>query len=268
MTRLLALGCMLVCVTGCSDSPTAPTSPTPTGSPVLLTITPATSLLKVGANETFSAFAVFPDGSGTTVAAQWLIDQAAVATVQASGFITAIGPGVATLTARADERTASRSLRVIPDYAATWEGDARIVECRDGDPGDCTSAPCPTRGVCPPVYPPGRILRIAAVLTHRDEHVAGFVSVTECCPVIPAKGTIDLSGALILDGVLERRDSIGSYEWRLLDWKTTIDSATGSMRGSFVQTKPAFGNNRTTPPTRIRCEIIDLRRTSQVLRTF
>jgi hypothetical protein len=171
--------------------------------------------------------------------------------------VTAVGSGTATITASAQGRTASQSLRVVPDYAGTWEGTATVVECLDGDPCVCTSAPCPT-GVCPPVYPPGRTLQIGALLTHRDEHVTGFVDGVSLA--IPSSGTIDLDGTLRLEGVLRQSDSIGSYETRIA-WTATLDSG-GGLRGSFVEVRPSFGNNRTTPPARIRCQIVSGRRTA------
>jgi Bacterial Ig-like domain (group 2) len=255
MTRWLAFGAIMLATAACDHPPTQPTTVAPETKPTLLTITPATSLLKVGASETFSAFAVFPDGSGESVAAQWSVDRSAVATVQSTGVLTAAGAGMATITAIYRERSASRSLRVIPDYAATWEGTVIVLECLDGDPGICTSAPC-----CPAFYVPGRTFTIAAILAHRDEHVTGFITNETAGPAaVPSTGTIDLDGTLTLEGILRSSDSLGTVETRI-DWKTTIDP-TGVMRGTFVETRPSFSNNRTTPPARIRYQIESLRRT-------
>ena len=255
MTRWLAFGAIMLAAAACDHPPTQPTTVVPDTKPTLLTITPATSLLKVGGSETFSAFAVFPDGSGQSVAAQWSIDQSAVATVQSTGVLMAVGAGMATITATYRERSASRSLRVIPDYAGTWEGTVTVVECVDGDPGLCTPAPC-----CLPVYVPGRTCALEAILAYRDEQVTGFITNLTVGPVgVPSSGTIDLDGTLTLNGILRQSDSLGSFETRI-DWKTTIDS-TGAMRGNFLETRPSFTNNRTTPPARIRFKIESLRRT-------
>jgi hypothetical protein len=265
MTRWLAFGAIMLATAACDRPPTQPTTVVPDTKPTLLTITPARSLLKVGASETFSAFAVFPDGSGQTVAAQWSIDQSAVATVQSTGVLTAVGAGMATITASYRERSASRSLRVIPDYAGTWEGTVAVVDCLDGDPGICTPTPCRALGVCPPVYVPGRTCAIVATLADRDEHMTGFITNLSLGPVgVPSTGTIDLAGTLTLNGVLRQSDSLGSYETRI-DWKTTLDSS-GNMRGSLVETRPSFSNNRTTPPARIRYEIVSVRRTASAMR--
>jgi hypothetical protein len=258
MNRWLALIVVSVAVAACDRPPTAPTTRVPDTPPTVLTITPATSLLEIGASETFSTFAVFPDGSGQTVAAQWSLDQPAVATIQSTGVVTAVGSGTVTITASAHGRTASRSLRVVPEYAGSWEATVTVIECLDGDPGVCSSAPCPTLGVCPPLYPPGRTMQIAAILAHRDEHVTGFVTSARGL-VLPSSGMIDLDGTLKLAGALQRSDSIGSYETRM-DWTTTLDS-NGGLHGSYVEVQPAFSNNRMTPPARIRSQIVSGRRT-------
>jgi hypothetical protein len=259
MTRWLAFGAIMLAAAACDHPPTQPTTVVPDTKPTLLTITPSTSLLKVGTSETFSAFAVFPDGSGQSVVAQWSIDQSAVAMVQSTGVLTALGAGAATITARYRERSASQSLRVIPDYAGTWEGTIAVVECVDGDPGVCTPAPC-----CPPIYVPGRTFAMAVILALREEHVTGFITNSSVGPVaVPSTGTIDLDGTLTLEGILRSSDSLGSYETRI-DWKSTIDSA-GAMRGTFVETRPSFTNNRTTPPARIRFQIVSLRRTGSAM---
>lgn len=256
MNQWLAAGAVILGATACGHSPTQATNASNVP-PSVLTITPATGLLKIGASATFSTFAVFPDGSGQTIAAEWSIDRPAVATVQSTGVVTALAPGTATLMARTAGRSASRSLRVIPDYAGSWEGTRTVIECLGGDPGVCTPTPCPTLGVCPPSYTPGRTEELLAVLTHRDDQVTGFVSLS--AGVIPSTGAIDLDGTLTLEGVLQRSDAVGSYETRVTEWKTTLDP-TGTMRGGFVVVLPSFSNNRTTSPARIRYQIVSLRR--------
>ena len=102
---------------------------------------------------------------------------------------------------------------------------------------------------------------MTVILAHRDEHVTGFINLN-FAPV-PSIGTIDPDGTLTLEGILRQSDSLGSYETRI-DWKTTVDSS-GSMRGSLVETRPSFSNNRTTPPARIRYQIVSVRRTASAM---
>jgi alpha-tubulin suppressor-like RCC1 family protein len=98
----------------CGDGPTGPR-------PVRhVTITPAVSGMYVGASQQFEA--VGTDEAGNPVAGQavaWSIVPAGVAEVNATGLVTALAPGVATLSATVGSITATRDLAITPVPVAT-----------------------------------------------------------------------------------------------------------------------------------------------------
>jgi Big-like domain-containing protein len=244
VNRCRALG-VVVLTAACGGVNTTPTT---TSAPTLLTITPATALIIIGRSQTLSAFVVLADGSGHTIQAEWSIDRPTVATIESTGILTGVGPGIAVITAKASGRIATQSVRVLPNYDAVWDGSARVVECTGGDPGVCTPSPCAGLGTCGPTYPLGSVNRLQALISQRDEAVLGFVN------GIPSSGTIDEDGTLTLEGVLQERDALGPYEYRVTEWRSRID-AGGGMRGGFVMVRPSF-SPRTAPPARVRYEIV------------
>ena len=59
----------------------------------------------------------------------WTSDNTSVATVDAAGTATGVAAGQATLTASYQGKTATRGLRVIPDYAGRWAGNWGVTSC-------------------------------------------------------------------------------------------------------------------------------------------
>ena len=129
VVRFLLL--LVAALPGCGS----PTSPAPL--PTAIAITPADDLLTVKTTLTFKAAGTFADGSARTIDARWLTDNPAVATVNAGGMVTGVGTGSTTLIVTAGDRTASRVLRVVPDFTGSWSGQSQITGCSAGDPRTC-----------------------------------------------------------------------------------------------------------------------------------
>ena len=104
--RLSAVLAAVALAKGCGDgdSPTAPPAPGP-ARPTTVTVSPATAeLTALGATVQLTAEVRDQNGqvmTGTGAAAAWSSSSVAVATVNASGLVTAAGPGTATITATA-----------------------------------------------------------------------------------------------------------------------------------------------------------------------
>src|SRR5436190_4420825 len=119
---------LLVLMAGC----TSPSNPS--AALTALSLSPLDDLLLLRASRTYSAIGTFPDGSTRAAEAKWLVDNPAVATVNASGTVTGVAPGSATIVATAGGQTASRVVRVVPDFSGTWNGSSQITACSAGDP--------------------------------------------------------------------------------------------------------------------------------------
>ena len=115
MKRVVSLLAAMALVTACSDGPTEP-SPTTVTSIVVVAPSPS---LKVGA--TMAATARLMNSKGDDVTAKtpaWSTSAATIATVDQSGQITAVAPGVATITASADNAKGTFPVTVDVDRCA------------------------------------------------------------------------------------------------------------------------------------------------------
>ena len=127
-----------------TESPTSP-GPVPAGVTIQqLTITPTSTTLIVGNAVPITSAGPFPpealvlgvvgqysDGSAKYVQASWTSSDTSVITIDGS-TLTATGRGTATITARADGKTATATYTVEPDVAGTWSGTFVVDQCAAG----------------------------------------------------------------------------------------------------------------------------------------
>ncbi|HEX8210845.1 MAG TPA: Ig-like domain-containing protein [Longimicrobium sp.] len=114
LRRTTALGFLALLLTACSDDPAGPASV----ESVEVT-SPAASIV---AGQTMQLSIVLKDPSGNVLpgrAITWNSDNKAVATVSASGVVTALTPGSATITASAEEKVGRVALTIAPVPVAT-----------------------------------------------------------------------------------------------------------------------------------------------------
>lgn len=127
-TKLLVALALLPGLASCGKGDaTSPTSPAATV--VELTISPTTDFLKLKGTERFVANARLSSGAIEAVVPTWRSDASAV-TVDGSGLATAAGIGTATITATYQDRSATRAIRVLPDYAGRWVGTFFVTSCQ------------------------------------------------------------------------------------------------------------------------------------------
>ena len=133
MIRLSVVLAAVALATGCGDgeSPTAPEPPRPT----TLTVSPATAELgALGTTTQLSAEVRDQNGIAMTGAVvAWSSNDASVATVDASGLVTAVGNGTATVTATAGSASGTAAVTVsqAPDSVAVAPAEATIVALGD-----------------------------------------------------------------------------------------------------------------------------------------
>jgi hypothetical protein len=208
-----ALPVVLVCITIGCDLPTGP------GAATLVTITPGTEVLMVAATETFAAFAARSDGSGATVNATWATSNPSTATVSSQGLVTAVGPGMATITATYQNLNAVRTLRVLPSFSGSWSGRYQTTGCSG------TS--------CAGSHAVGATGTVGVFLTQLRDQVTGFVFLD--VDNVPVQGLIAVGGTLSLTGELRSESTVpGPYvNVRIDSWASTL-SATRTMSGRFT----------------------------------
>ena len=120
------LGAILLISASCVNKGT-PTPPSPTVSSVAFVS--STDVLKVQETFNFTASAAHSDGSSAQVT-EWRSDTPAVATVDSvTGKVTGVGPGTASIIATHDGVSATKLLRVVPDFGGTWKGAFRVTGC-------------------------------------------------------------------------------------------------------------------------------------------
>jgi hypothetical protein len=225
MKRVLIVTTIIAALSAGACGKSTPATPSPTVSS--LSLSPATDYVKLKATEKFSVSATYNTGSSETVAAAWSSDNQAVATVDASGTVAGVGAGQATITATYQGKTASRGIRVIPDYAGTWTGSWAVV------PGGCTVTGDFRSDWCAGVqgtYPATLNLQqikdaVSGTWTLQD----GNGNVT---------GTVATNGALTLTGSsLQSGVTIEISAWQ----SNTADNRT--MSGTFTLTWRATGRS-------------------------
>lgn len=221
MKRVAVAILMLVSLgaAGCGDDSTSSPSPTVSG----LALSPTTDYLLLKATEKFSATATLSTGVTQAVTPTWASDNQSVATVDSSGTVTAVAAGQATITAAYQGQTATRLLRVIPNYAGAWAGTWTVTKCTVS--GSFSSSWCSgVQGSFPATL---TLLQAKDVMsgTWKLQEANGNVEGS-----VAADGTLSLTGSSLQSGVTIK---ISSWQTR------TTDNTT--MTGTFVLTWTVTG---------------------------
>ena len=144
-TGFLALTALVLSLLGCGDGTPSDLPPQPTS----VSVSPPTLTLVTGEEEALTARVLDQNGNAMTgVAITWSSSQPAVAVVDGSGLVTAVGAGAATITATAGSAQGTSEVAVVsPDraaltalynatggsnwlYADNWLSGARLHEWR------------------------------------------------------------------------------------------------------------------------------------------
>lgn len=130
--HLLLCAVMAIALGGCgggSDGPGPGPGPAPTPTPQSLTITPATTILKVDQTETFAATMTLSNAQTQTVQPTWQSDNTTVLAFENGGQARGRRNGTATIIATHQGLQATRLIRVATDYLGTWLGDYVVRRC-------------------------------------------------------------------------------------------------------------------------------------------
>lgn len=214
--RSATVAALLVSTLACNggSSPTAPAVST-----TAVSISGTTDMMRVQENVTFSAVASRSDGT-TQAVTEWASDAPSVLSINASsGVATGLSAGQATITARNGGTTATRLVRVVPQYQGSWSGRYTVAACTAS--GDFL-----TYGWCTSIQ--GRDLPFSLTLSQTRDTVSGTVTFGEYTGSVSGSmavgGTLTIAGAAISGGT-----SLSISSW------STNSLTFGSMTGSFSQ---------------------------------
>lgn len=117
---------------GCRGGGGSPIAPTPLANSVSITY-PGGGPIFIGSTVQFEARETSSDGSmRAATGVTWGSDAPAVATVSATGLVTAIAAGEATIFADGNGRRTLR-IRVLPNFAGVWAGTEVVTGCEDSE---------------------------------------------------------------------------------------------------------------------------------------
>lgn len=228
---------------GGSKSPSTPSTPTPVVQSI--TVTSPSSMLRIGTTETFTATAAMSNGASQPVAGgQWGSDNPAVARAEAAtGRVTGVGSGTATIYVDYQGQRGTKLIRVVPDFQGTWSGSYFIDACQQS--GDFAAI-----RFCSD-FPAGSVLPTNLVLTQTDDRVEGRLFLGTLAG--DGRGPIDAGGTLTLTGTVASSPLTIDTVWLLRS--ETVGRATGRIDMVF-RYAGALGDGR------LQATIRDLNRTS------
>ena len=220
MNRLLALFLAAAAVVGasaCSDnnSSTTPTTPTSTA-----TISPATSVLQIAQQQTYTLSA-----TTTPTTVTWTSSDPSVLTIDSGGTATAMKVGAATITATGDaSQTATLTVQVVPVYQGNWAGTATVLACTDLS--GFTSAGYCARNL-------GTVQPVTLTLTQSGLTLSGTMTKAEGGNLLNGSitGVVGIFGDITLTGTLAGVANGSNYQLGVVSWNSL---ATGSrMTGNW-----------------------------------
>ena len=178
--------CLALLGTACNSTP--PGSPQmhgPAGQPTSITVSGG-DLLFIGASEVFTATA----DTDAPFAPRWGSDAPSIATVDATGRVTAVNTGTATIFAEARGIRGTKSIRTLPNFDGKWFGYSAVTRCEaSGDflrDNYCNFAP--------PSH-------MELTLIQDRENISGNLSLSDYYPYEdfpnqPLGGSVDATGVL------------------------------------------------------------------------
>jgi hypothetical protein len=180
---------LFVAASACKGSSTSPAA-----TEWSISVTSPNSNVFLGASEQMTATA----SDGRVLNGTWGTDNAAAATVTASGLVTAVSSGQATISFAADGRQGMTIIRALPNLAGNFSGTYRITSC------DATGQMA-AANVCN-TAPPGSQVpytfafsQTAAVLTGRV-FILGIEAIPPFAATIGIGGDVNVTGTVTAPG--------------------------------------------------------------------
>lgn len=246
MRKFVLLG-LLAFPMGCGgEGGSTPAAPSPTVQSI--TVSSSSDLLSIGASETFTATASMSNGGSQTISGgSWGTDALFAATVEAAtGRVTGVGSGMATVFVDYQGRRGTKLIRVLPNYQGTWSGSYAIRTC--SHTGDFARI-----NFCGN-FPENRVFPTNLNVTQDRDRVQGRFFLGSLGG--DATGPVQADGRLLLAGAIQEPTSTIETSWTLQS--TTAGRITGSF--SFLWRGTGLSGDM-----RVTADIRDLNRTSSLV---
>jgi hypothetical protein len=227
---------------GGKSGPTTPTNPTVQS----ITVTSTSSMLYIGATETFTATATMSDSTIKAITSgTWSSDNPNVATVNSSGLVTIVGSGTTNIVMTYSGKSGSKSIRGLPNYQGTWTGTYRVDSCT------CTGD-WALQNFCS-YLPNGTVLNTNLILTQTQDSVSGTFFLGTLSTT--GTGPVATNGQLTLTGKITQ--TTASIDAIFTLQLTTPGQITGTLFQLWTDTTMS-GN------AQVSCTIVSLSQTSPV----
>ena len=257
-----AVWILVLGLSACHSS--SPTAPTPPPAPPVSPLPPADRIvaMSVLGNQWIATNSAplqmtarvftrlgFGDSPGeyvdTTEHVTWSVDPAGVVAVDRLGRVTPVANGTARVVATLGERSASISVRVLPDYSGTWSGEYIITGCS----GAVDFRTCP-RLMFGETNTRQRYPFRLSLAQERDlvsgELVRHSAAVGD--RITPVVGLVRLGGSLVIEATVPQP---GLEPFRLTNSSISFNGAYSHINGSFTLIAPyrSFGDTLLTMRT-------------------
>jgi len=222
MRRAAVLLLLSSLAASCGGGNRNPVAPGPTVNSVTITV-PADIVL-VGRNSSLNGSATMSDGTTVQITStgQWSSSDSTIATIDATGVLRGVGAGLVTVTLNHQGRTATASIRIVPDYGGVWLGSYSVMSCQD----DGRLA-----GICGPTFPLGRVLPVAFLLTQTGAQLIGNTAIGS---VISEEFTIsiELNGSTVILTRAHQDLLTTDQTWRINITTAGRITGTGTLRAN------------------------------------
>lgn len=179
----------------------------------------------------------------TTEQVTWSVDSAGVVAVDRQGRVTPVANGTARVIATLGERSASISVRVLPDYSGRWSGAYILTACSgSADPRTCGRLMFSVSDGSRTQHP------FTIELSQERDQVSGTVA--DASTTFPVSGFVRLSGTLVVEGTLPPN---GLEPERIFNWSSSVNASGTQMTGAYTRllTSRVIGSG---PPSMMRTE--------------
>lgn len=259
--NLIAVVVLTALAPGCHGK--TPVAPSQTAAPTVtgLAINGVDAVL-TGSVTSYTVTATLSDGTTQTVTPTWSSSDPGVGRVDSTGRLDGRAHGSTNLIASYSGRDASKTVRVVNNYAGTWTGQYVIRACADsGDLNDHDGGWCRSR------VRVGSVWFIHLVLSQAGSNLSeiggtlglGDVDVADrIAGVVTADGRISLAGTLhILD--FDGEILLGTVQ--IQTWNTNLDGP-GVMSGRWSEKFSSLFSSHRVGTASMDSELVTLTQTS------
>jgi hypothetical protein len=213
---LVGLCVALMVASACNDkSPSDPSDADVTALAITLR-----DVVLAGTSATATATATLSNGQTQSVTTGFRSDTTAVATTTDGGNVSGVANGESTISVTFGGMTASKRIRVAPNYAGRWQGNQRITTCTATEDfaGLCDFE----GGNVGDLFPVGLVARHPSDLTVSGEFSVENLQYPTFTTDVRSDGTIAFSSTDTVDGIR------GEVSWQLSS--TGVGAAAGTIR--------------------------------------